>query len=40
MNALRLYGRYVGASLRAQAQYPGATLLLTYAYGHGRGVQH
>jgi len=29
MNALRLYGRYVGASLRAQAQYPGATLLLT-----------
>jgi ABC-2 type transport system permease protein len=29
MNALRLYGRYVGASLRAQMQYPGATLLLT-----------
>lgn len=29
MNGFRLYGRYVGASLRAQAQYPGATLLLT-----------
>ncbi len=29
MNALRLYGRYVGASLRVQAQYPAATLLLT-----------
>jgi len=29
MNALRLYGRYIGASVRAQAQYPGATLLLT-----------
>ena len=29
MNALRLYGRYVGASIRAQAQYPAATLLLT-----------
>jgi ABC-2 type transport system permease protein len=29
MNALSLYGRYVGASLRAQAQYPGATLMLT-----------
>jgi ABC-2 type transport system permease protein len=29
MNALRLYGRYVGVSIRAQAQYPAATLLLT-----------
>ena len=28
MNALALYGRYVSASLRAQAQYPGATLML------------
>lgn len=28
MNALTLYGRYVSASLRAQAQYPAATLLL------------
>jgi ABC-2 type transport system permease protein len=28
MNALRLYGRYVSASIRAQAQYPAATLLL------------
>ena len=32
MNAFRLYGRYVGASIRAQAQYPAATLLL--AAGH------
>ena len=29
MNALALYGRYVAASLRAQAQYPTATLMLT-----------
>ncbi len=28
MNALALYGRYVSASLRAQAQYPAATLML------------
>lgn len=32
MNALRLYFRYVGASIRAQAQYPGATLLLTLGH--------
>jgi ABC-2 type transport system permease protein len=29
MNGLVLYGRYVSASLRAQAQYPMATLMLT-----------
>jgi ABC-2 type transport system permease protein len=29
MNAFALYGRYVSASLRAQAQYPAATLMLT-----------
>src|SRR5215470_553164 len=29
MNALALYGRYVVTSLRAQAQYPTATLMLT-----------
>jgi ABC-2 type transport system permease protein len=29
MNALALYGRYVATSLRAQAQYPTATLMLT-----------
>src|SRR5690349_13996363 len=29
MNAIALYGRYVSASLRAQAQYPAATLMLT-----------
>jgi len=29
MNAFRLYGRYVSVSIRAQAQYPAATLLLT-----------
>ncbi|MGE0424396.1 MAG: ABC transporter permease [Reyranellaceae bacterium] len=28
MNGLALYGRYVSASLRAQAQYPAATLML------------
>ena len=28
MNAIALYGRYVSASLRAQAQYPAATLML------------
>jgi ABC-2 type transport system permease protein len=32
MNALALYGRYVSASLRAQAQYPMATLLLTVGH--------
>jgi ABC-2 type transport system permease protein len=32
MNALALYGRYVAASVRAQAQYPTATLML--AAGH------
>ena len=29
MNGLRLYGRYVGTSIRAQAQYPAVTLMLT-----------
>jgi len=29
MNGFRLYGRYVSASVRAQAQYPAATLMLT-----------
>ncbi|GEP60147.1 ABC transporter permease [Reyranella soli] len=29
MNALALYGRYIITSLRAQAQYPTATLMLT-----------
>ncbi len=29
MNALALYGRYIVASVRAQAQYPTATLMLT-----------
>ena len=29
MNAFALYGRYVATSLRAQAQYPSATLMLT-----------
>jgi len=29
MNAFALYGRYAATSLRAQAQYPAATLLLT-----------
>lgn len=29
MNGLALYGRYIATSLRAQAQYPAATLMLT-----------
>lgn len=33
MNALALYGRYVSISLRAQAQYPMATLMLTAGQG-------
>jgi ABC-2 type transport system permease protein len=32
MNALALYGRYISASLRAQAQYPAATLMLTVGH--------
>ena len=27
MNAIRLYGRYIGVSLRSQMQYPGSFLL-------------
>ncbi|WP_395710623.1 ABC transporter permease [Reyranella sp.] len=32
MNAFALYGRYVMTSLRAQAQYPAATLMLTVGH--------
>ena len=32
MNALALYGRYFSASLRSQAQYPAATLMLTLGH--------
>jgi len=32
MNGLALYGRYASASLRAQAQYPAATLMLTIGH--------
>jgi ABC-2 type transport system permease protein len=32
MNAIALYGRYVSASLRAQAQYPVATVMLTFGH--------
>ncbi|MBN9536170.1 MAG: ABC-2 family transporter protein [Reyranella sp.] len=32
MNALALYGRYVATSLRAQAQYPASTLMLTFGH--------
>jgi ABC-2 type transport system permease protein len=39
MNALRLYGRYVGASLRAQAQYPTATLLLMAGHAAATAVE-
>ena len=30
MNAFRLYGRYLGASLRAQMQYPGSFVLTSF----------
>jgi ABC-2 type transport system permease protein len=39
MNALRLYGRYVSASIRAQAQYPAATLLLTAGHLAGTAIE-
>jgi ABC-2 type transport system permease protein len=32
MNAIALYGRYISASLRAQAQYPAATVMLTLGH--------
>ncbi|MFO1162282.1 MAG: ABC-2 family transporter protein [Reyranellaceae bacterium] len=32
MNALALYARYASASLRAQAQYPTATIMLTFGH--------
>lgn len=32
MNGLALYGRYVGASIKAQAQYPAATIMLTLGH--------
>ena len=39
MNALALYGRYVVASLRAQAQYPTATLMLTAGHCAATSVE-
>src|SRR5262245_35271595 len=39
MNALALYGRYVVASLRAQAQYPAATLMLTAGHGAATSIE-
>jgi ABC-2 type transport system permease protein len=39
MNALALYGRYVATSLRAQAQYPTATLMLTVGHCAATAVE-
>ncbi len=39
MNALALYGRYVATSLRAQAQYPTATLMLTAGHAAATAVE-
>jgi ABC-2 type transport system permease protein len=39
MNALALYGRYVSASLRAQAQYPTATLMLLAGHFAATGIE-
>jgi viologen exporter family transport system permease protein len=39
MNALALYGRYIGASLRAQAQYPTATIMLTAGHSAATAVE-
>ncbi|MBS0224045.1 MAG: ABC-2 family transporter protein [Proteobacteria bacterium] len=39
MNGLALYGRYVAASLRAQAQYPAATLMLTAGHCAATAVE-
>jgi len=39
MNALVLYGRYVVTSLRAQAQYPTATLMLTAGHAAATAIE-
>src|SRR4029450_4899533 len=39
MNALALYGRYIVTSLRAQAQYPTATLMLTAGHCAATSIQ-
>jgi len=39
MDALRLYGRYCAASVRAQMQYPTSFLLLTLAQFLGIGIE-
>ena len=38
MNAIRLYGRYVRASLRSQMQYPGSFLLTSFGAFAATGV--
>ena len=38
MNAIRLYGRYVGVSLRSQMQYPGAFLLTSVGAFAATGI--
>jgi ABC-2 type transport system permease protein len=39
MNALSLYGRYIVTSLRAQAQYPTATLMLTAGHAAATSIE-
>lgn len=39
MNALALYGRYMSASLRAQAQYPVATVMLTFGHAAATAIE-
>src|SRR6185436_4727086 len=38
MNAIRLYRRYVGASLRSQMQYPGAFLMTSVGAFAATGI--
>lgn len=39
MNGFALYGRYLSASLRAQAQYPASTLLLAIGHAAATSVE-
>src|SRR5262249_5048218 len=39
MNGFALYGRYVATSMRAQAQYPAATLMLTAGHSAATAIE-
>lgn len=39
MNALSLYGRYVAASIKSQAQYPTATIMLLLGHLAATGIE-